>query len=93
MHPEEILVEPLITEKAVGERALSRYVFKVNPLATKIDIAQAVERFFKVKVKSVNTNIVRPKRRILGRSIGRTSEWKKAYVTLQQGQRIEELEA
>jgi large subunit ribosomal protein L23 len=93
MHPEEIIVEPLITEKAVGERMLSRYVFKVNPLATKIDIAQAVEKLFKVKVKSVNTNIVRPKRRILGRSIGRTAEWKKAYVTLKQGEKIEELEA
>jgi large subunit ribosomal protein L23 len=93
MHPEEIIVEPLITEKAIGERALSRYVFKVNPLATKIEVAQAVQRLFKVKVKSVNTNIVRSKRRILGRSIGRTSEWKKAYVTLQHGERIEELEA
>lgn len=93
MHPEEIIVEPLITEKAIGERVLSRYVFKVNPLATKIDVAQAVERLFKVKVKAVNTNIVRPKRRILGRSIGKTAQWKKAYVTLQQGERIEELEA
>lgn len=93
MHPEEIIVEPLITEKALGERVLSRYVFKVNPLATKIDVAQAVEKLFKVKVKSVNTNIVRPKRRVLGRSIGKTAEWKKAYVTLKQGEKIEELEA
>ena len=92
MHPEQIIIEPLITEKAVGERTLSRYVFKVHPQATKSSVAQAVEKLFKVKVRAVNTGMVRPKRRIMGRSIGRTSQWKKAYVTLEAGQKIEELE-
>lgn len=92
MRAEQIIIEPIITEKAVGERALSRYVFKVNPLANKTSIAQAVEQLFKVKVSAVNTCKVRPKQRIMGRSIGRTSQWKKAYVTLEQGQKIEELE-
>ncbi len=92
MRPEQIIIEPQITEKAVGERALSRYVFKVNPLANKISIAQAVEQLFKVSVLAVNTCRVRPKQRIMGRSIGRTSQWKKAYVTLKRGQKIEELE-
>ena len=92
MHPEQIIIEPVITEKAVGERALSRYVFKVHLNATKTSIAQAVEKLFKVKVIAVNTSQVRPKRRIMGRSIGRTAYWKKAYVTLESGQKIEELE-
>jgi large subunit ribosomal protein L23 len=92
MQPEQIIIEPVITEKAVGERALSRYVFKVHPEATKIGIAQAVGKLFKVKVLAVNTSRVRPKRRIMGRSVGRTAHWKKAYVTLQKGQKIEELE-
>ena len=93
MRPEQIIVEPVITEKAVGERVLSRYVFKVNPLANKTSIARAIEELFKVSVLAVNTSRVRSKRRIMGRSIGRTSHWKKAYVTLEQGQKIEELEA
>ncbi|MBN2057527.1 MAG: 50S ribosomal protein L23 [Candidatus Saganbacteria bacterium] len=92
MLPEQIIIEPVITEKAVTDRALSRYVFKVHLDATKIGVAQAIEKLFKVKVRSVNTINVRPKRRIMGRSVGRTSRWKKAYVTLEQGQKIEELE-
>jgi large subunit ribosomal protein L23 len=93
MRSEQIIIEPVITEKAVGERVLSRYVFKVNPLANKISIARAVEELFKVSVLAVNTSRVRSKQRIMGRSIGRTTHWKKAYVTLKQGQKIEELEA
>ncbi len=92
MRSEEIIIEPVITEKAAGEKAFSRYVFKVNPLANKISIAEAVEKLFKVRVRAVNTSRVRPKRRVMGRSMGRTSRWKKAYVTLEPGQKIEELE-
>ncbi|PIS29605.1 50S ribosomal protein L23 [Candidatus Saganbacteria bacterium CG08_land_8_20_14_0_20_45_16] len=92
MLPEQIIIEPLITEKAVGARVLSCYVFKVRPEATKISVAMAIEKLFKVKVKAVNTVKVRPKRKIVGKSIGQTSQWKKAYVTLEPGQKIEELE-
>lgn len=92
MRPEQIIFEPLITEKAVGARALSRYVFKIHPRATKIDVSQAVERLFKVKVQAVNTSKVKPKRRRRGKVEGRTSGWKKAYVSLVAGQKIEELE-
>lgn len=93
MHYGQIIIEPIITEKAVLGKALSRYVFKVHPDATKVAITQAVEKLFKVKVVSVNTTKVRAKRRVMGRSIGRTSSWKKAYVTLKSGEKIEELEA
>ena len=59
--------------------------------ANKLEIRQAVERLFSVKVKSVNTLTVKAKWKIRGRSIGRTQEWKKAMVVLQEGQTIEVL--
>jgi large subunit ribosomal protein L23 len=93
MEAEQIIIEPITTEKSVGERAVSRYVFKVHLKATKIAVRQAVEKVFKVKVKAVNTCFVRPRTRATGRNMGRTSSWKKAYVTLQAGQKITELEA
>ncbi|MBU0501788.1 MAG: 50S ribosomal protein L23 [bacterium] len=93
MQPDQIIVEPIITEKALARRALSGYVFKVHNKATKIDVALAIEKIFKVNVTSVNTCKVRSKRRVSGKSIGRTSSWKKAYVTLSKGQKIEELES
>lgn len=92
MEIEKIIIEPVITEKSVGGRELSRYVFRVNLRANKMEIKQAVERAFKVKVAQVNTTLVRPKSRSVGRSSGRTARAKKAYVTLQKGQKIQELE-
>lgn len=92
MHPEQIILAPIVTEKSVGVRALSRYVFRVHSEATKVAIAIAVEKLFKVQVTAVNTSQVRSKRRIQGKSIGRSPSWKKAYVTLSAGQKIEELE-
>lgn len=87
-----VIVEQLVTEKSMADRAIGRYVFKVNLKAQKLVIKQAVEKFFKVRVKDVNVSYVRPKTRT-GRLVGRTSRWKKAYVTLQPGQKIQELEA
>ncbi len=92
MYPEQIIIAPIITEKAMSGRTISRYVFKVHPKSTKVDVAQAVEKLFKVKVKDVNTCNVRAKSRMRGRYMGRTSSWKKAYVTLVSGAKIEELE-
>ena len=89
MQPEQIIIEPLITEKALGERAANRYVFRVNLKATKLVIKQAVEKIFKVKVVDVNTSYIRARKRLRGR----TSRGKKAYVTLLPGQKITELEA
>lgn len=93
MHHEQIIIEPVITEKSLSGRADSRYVFRVNLNAEKIEIRKAIEKIFKVKVLAVNTTYVRPKQRVMGKSIGRTSRWKKAYVTLASGQKIQELEA
>jgi len=88
-----IIIEQLVTEKSMTGRELGRYVFKVNLKANKLAVKHAVEKFFKVKVVDVNTCFVRAKQRTMGRSIGRTSRWKKAYVTLAAGQKIQELEA
>ena len=93
MEAEQIIIEPLITEKSVNARAGSRYVFKIHPKATKIAVKLAVAKIFKVKVIDVNTCHVRAKLRTVGKNIGRTTGWKKAYVTLAAGQKISELEA
>jgi large subunit ribosomal protein L23 len=92
MQPDQIVIAPIVTEKAISSRMFSRYVFKVHPRATKIDIASAVEKLFRVKVKNVNTCKVRSKFKMRGRTIGRIPGWKKAYVTLSAGSKIEELE-
>jgi len=92
VQPEQIIIKPVVTEKSMLARVKPCYVFRIHAKATKVDVAQAVERLFKVKVKSVNTSAVKAKRRVRGRSIGRTPGWKKAYVCLETGQKIEELE-
>lgn len=86
-----IIKRPLITEKSVGASGFSKYVFEVDINANKIEIAQAVQTIFpKVEVVKVNTLRVKGKSRRMGRmTAGKTADWKKAYVTLKPGQRIE----
>jgi large subunit ribosomal protein L23 len=90
--PAQTILEPIITEKAISAKADGRYVFKVHPRATKIDIKRAIEKLFKVSVKDVNTVSSKGKSRVTGWKIGRTPSYKKAYVTLKKDQKIEELE-
>ena len=59
-----------------------KYTFKVNKKATKVDVANAVEKLFGVKVLRVNTITVKGKEKRVGRNVGRTSDWKKAIVTI-----------
>jgi large subunit ribosomal protein L23 len=89
MTPHEILRRPVITEKStmLGERG--QYVFEVAPRANKIEIKRAVEVVFKVDVEAVNISHVHGKMRRMGRSTGMTTGWKKAFVTLRSGQKIE----
>ncbi|MDW7712079.1 MAG: 50S ribosomal protein L23 [Deferrisomatales bacterium] len=86
----DILKRPVITEKAtfVRERE-NAVVFEVYPDATKAEIKQAVEKVFQVSVTGVRTAIVRGKSARVGRSVGRKSNWKKAYVSLKEGDQIE----
>lgn len=89
-----IIKRPLVTERATHLKALAnQYVFRVIPRASKRDIKQAVEKFFKVSVLSVNTMRVRGKFRRMGKSAGAyRPDWKKAVVTLPAGQEIKDLE-
>ena len=85
-----VLQEPVLTEKGTDDTAdRNAYHFRVPVDANKIEIRQAVERLFKVKVVRVNTLRVQGKVRRRGYSVGRTPDWKKAMVTLREGDTIE----
>jgi len=85
-----VIEGPLVTEKGTLVNELgNQVVFQVRPEANKHAIKRAVERLFKVKVVRVRTSNVIGKMRRVGRSIGRRPNWKKAYVTLGAGQRID----
>jgi large subunit ribosomal protein L23 len=86
----EIIRKPLITEKAnLLKDAAQIVAFEVARNANKIEIKQAVEKAFSVKVKSVNTIQQRGKIKRLGQNVGQRSNWKKAYVTLEEGHNID----
>jgi len=89
IHPYAVLVRPLITEKGTLLGAMNKYPFEVRMDANKIQIREAVELAFDVKVRAVNTMIMHGKLRRVGRSTGMTKDWKKAVVTLEEGQTIE----
>ncbi|MCS7176012.1 MAG: 50S ribosomal protein L23 [Candidatus Kapabacteria bacterium] len=91
-----ILKRPIITEKALKLQAQRQYVFEVDPKANKLQIKQAIEQLFEVKVESVRTVRIKGKRRvrfIRGHRIeGRLPNRKKAYVTLREGYHIDLVE-
>ena len=82
MRPEDIIIKPIITEKSNDGLQDGKYTFKVNKKATKVDIARAVEALFEVKVINVNTITVKGKEKRVGVHVGKTSDWKKAIVTI-----------
>jgi large subunit ribosomal protein L23 len=90
----DVIEGPLITEKGtlVNEEA-NQVVFRVRPWANKVEIRSAVERLFKVHVEDVRTVNYLGKVRRVGRNVGRRPNWKKAYVTLRKGDRIDFFEA
>jgi large subunit ribosomal protein L23 len=86
----QIIKKPLVTEKAYQrEEGLQVVAFEVAPAANKIEIKQAVEKAFDVKVKGVNTIYMAGKVKRVGRKIGKRSNWKKAYVTLAEGSKLD----
>jgi large subunit ribosomal protein L23 len=89
--PVQVVQRPLISEKSYAAMATGKYLFKVHPRATKTEIAIAVAAAFKVDVVSVNTMHVRGKERRRGRTHGFQPDWKKAVVTLAEGQKIESM--
>ena len=83
-----IIKSPCLTEKSnILQELQGTVVFKVDPRANKIEIKQAVEQLFNVKVSNVKTVSVHGKQKRVGiKSVGRTSNWKKAYITLSEGE-------
>ena len=89
-HAHDIILAPIVTEKLarMTERG-NVVVFRVHPDANKIEIGQAVESLWKVKVERVRTANFGGKRKRMGRFTGRRADWKKAIVTLAEGDSIE----
>jgi large subunit ribosomal protein L23 len=87
---QKIIRRPLITEKSTQQKETNhQYTFEVHHDANKIEIQSAVERLFKVKVVQVRTCKVLGKVKRLGRRFGKRPDWKKAIVTLKEGDRID----
>jgi large subunit ribosomal protein L23 len=85
-----IIEKPLVTEKGSGMLANGNWVvFRVNPEANKIQIREAVQKIFDVKVLHVNTQVVQGKRKRFGKAMGQSKNWKKAMVQLKEGDKIE----
>lgn len=82
MKPEDIIIAPVVTEKSNDGLQEGKYTFEVNKKATKVEIANAVEKLFNVKVLKVNTMSVNGKQKRVGAHTGKTSDWKKAIVTI-----------
>ena len=78
----DVIISPIITEASMSRLADKKYTFKVASDANKIEIKKAVEEIFKVTVAKVNTISVKAKNKRVGYHLGKTSEWKKAIVTL-----------
>lgn len=86
----QIIKRPLITEKStLAREESSKYLFEVDRRANKIEIGQAVEKLFKVKVLEVRVMNVQGKSKRVGKHVGRTQDWKKAIVKLVPGNKIE----
>jgi large subunit ribosomal protein L23 len=87
----DVIRRPLITEKTTGMREEGRtLVFEVATGANKVDIKRAVEHLIGSKVENVRTSLAHGKMKRQGRSVGRRSDWKKAYVTLREGEKLPE---
>ena len=91
MNVYDVIRRPLITEKGHAKREAEQTLcFEVHPEANKIEIKQAVETVFRVKVSEVRTSVYAGKLRRRGRFTGYASDWNKAYVRLQPGQKMPE---
>lgn len=89
MDARDILIRPMITEHTTDLMAEGKYVFIVDKRANKIQISDAVEEVFNVKVEKVNTIIVKGKVKRRGRIVGKRKDYKKAIVKLAEGETIE----
>jgi len=89
----QVIKKPRLTEKAMGlQESYNQVVVKVDPRANKVEIKEAVEKLFNVKVDKVRTAAVHGKRKRVGRHMGFTSNWKKAVISLKEGHKIDFVE-
>jgi large subunit ribosomal protein L23 len=92
VNPHDVILAPVLSEKAIQGIEAGKYAFYVHPDANRIQVKDAIETVFKVEVVKINMAKVRGKIKTQGRYPGRSSLRKKAIVTLQAGQRIQQLE-
>ena len=85
----DIIIAPVITEKSAQQAEQNVYTFKVAEKANKIEIKKAIEEAFGVKVEKINTLMTKSKKKRVGRYTGLTKTYKKAFVTLKDGEKIE----
>ena len=89
LHPNEVLLAPVVSEKSYSLIADRKYSFRVHPKAHKTQVRQAVEELFQVKVERVNISQVKPKPKRRGLHRGTRPGWKKAVVQVREGDTIE----
>ncbi|MBA2132570.1 50S ribosomal protein L23 [Hydrogenispora sp. UU3] len=89
MDPRDIIKKPIVTEKSTRLMEMNKYCFAVDRRANKVQIKEAIESIFNVRVLDVNTMQMLGKMKRMGRHEGRRPNWKKAIVTLEPGSRIE----
>jgi len=87
--PYEVIIRPVVSERSFDMMAQNKYTFEVARKAPKEEIADAVEKLFNVHVKKVNTMWVKPKTKRVRYVSGKTRTWKKAIVTIADGEQIE----
>lgn len=87
--PREVIIRPIISEHSYDMMGDNTYTFEVAKSANKVEIAQAVEAIFNVKVLKVNTLNVKAKPKRMRYQVGKTRTWKKAMVTIAEGDTIE----
>ncbi|OGP70764.1 MAG: 50S ribosomal protein L23 [Deltaproteobacteria bacterium RBG_16_50_11] len=85
----QIIRRPLVTEKSTRQKEANQYIFEVMREANKVEIQKAIEKLFKVKVLQVRTSNVLGKMKRQGKKYGKRQDWKKAMVTLKEGERID----
>ncbi len=89
IHPYAVLLRPIITEKTTVLTGAGKYVFEVDLRANKNQIKEAIQVAFSVRVVDVNTMVMKGKPKRFGRKVTNRPDWKKAIVTLVQGDKIE----
>lgn len=82
--PQDIILKPVISERSIDLLPTGKYTFKVAKDANKVEIAKAVEQLFSVEVTKVNTMNCKGRTKRVGRFTGKTADWKKAIVTINQ---------